>query len=210
MTRTTEWVVSLETAEPGWLLVPSDLSSHERDTWIAEISDELRTAWADGWQDGYEATVRHWLEIALEDRDTSAAHMVFQVWPVFAPVAALGRVIVVPSREAPAWTKIDGVVHRVHAASVGPGLQWARRRTVIDDEGEKYELCSLSYVFDDGESTLIVALEETAVELVSRILTGFVGLLDSIRMETENGDSFASVEPRGILEDSPWTLEEAT
>lgn len=207
MQRPDQWRVSLETVEPGWLLVPTSMDDQAQTTWVTERTAELRTMWGEEWQPGYDEAVTGLLTAAAQERTSSDAALLFQVWPVAAPIAVMCRVGVLENNGLPPWGEWLGVAHRIEAPNIGPGVQYTHQRTHTGDDQETVEVFSMAYVFDDGESVLVAALQESPALILNELQQGFVGLLDSLRLEAADGTVFNSKEPAGILDDGPWPLE---
>ncbi len=203
------WTVSLDTVSPGWLRIPTLTDSDAREQWIAERTDDLRGMWEKDWQEGYEAAVPEQLRAAAEERLASDVSMLFQIWPVRVPATVMCRVAILVNDTVYPWNEWSGVAHRVEAPHVGPGVQYTHHRYYVDEDGQRTDLFSLAFVFDDGESLLVVTLQESPAPAISAVLEGFIGLLDTLRMETADGTPFVSREPKGILDDGPWRLEDA-
>lgn len=199
--------LTLETIEPGWLLLPEGLTSPRRESWIADATRALRAAWGELWRPEHENVVPALLEQGLADRDASPSPAVFQVWPIFAPLVALCRVTALPSEAAPPWSDLGGVLHRIETAGLGPGVQWTLRGGKTLEDGSSTETVAVHYAFDDGDMTIIVGVDETLAALFVRMLPGLHGMLETIRIERADGTPFRGAEPTGVLEDVPWQIE---
>lgn len=210
-----EWALDIsdDLEVPGWLYLPSGPSSAESSEWMAQAVEMLSPIiGAERWdgKPASEADVRELLAAGLDARALSDAVAMFQVWPVLMPVSVTCVVNILDSSALPDWGETDAVIHRAESPHVGPGLQCSTTRTV-SAEADEFELMSVHFVFDNGEVALMLSLEESFPVLVTRALPGFVLLKDVIRMaRCSDGKPFASVEPLGILDDSPWTWEGTT
>ncbi|SEE90336.1 hypothetical protein [Ruania alba] len=200
------WTATVETVAPGWLLVPAGMDDAARAQWVDGRATELRDIWGAEWTHDYDDDVRSLLDAAAGERSESDALLLFQVWPVFAPIACMCRIAVLPNDGLPPWDTWDGVAHRVEAPHVGPGVQYTERRVYTDDGGE-VEVFSTAFVFNDGATALVVALQEMPAPVLNDVRAGFIGLLDSLRLESADGTVFTSDEPAGIYDDGPWRLE---
>lgn len=206
------WAIDLvdEIEVPGWLYVPRDMSPNERLEWIKAAESDL--VGEQGWDsqpiDAEE--VRRMLEAALADRDATDSVAMFQVWPTFGGDAAVCHVGVFPTAEMPNWIDSDAVVHRFEAPNIGPGIQCSTKRNLPTDGGPDIELSGVHFVFNDGESTLVVSLAEAFEPLTVYALRGVLALLHSLRLiRPDSGEQFQSVPPSGVLEESPWRFEES-
>ncbi|WP_159620947.1 hypothetical protein [Ruania rhizosphaerae] len=207
MTEPDRWSVGLETVAPGWLLIPAGMSEEDRTAWVDARVAELREAWGAEWGPGSEDRVRSLLVAGAEERSESDALLLFQVWPVFAPIAAMCRIAVLPNDGLPPWSEWGGVAHRVEAPHVGPGVQYTERHEREMGGAGLHEVFSTALVFNDDRSALVIALQEMPAIVLNDIRDGFVGLLDSIRLQAPDGSAFASQEPAGVLDDGPWRVE---
>lgn len=195
---------------PGWFQLPTDLDDAGRAAWTDACAAEVHTLLA---SDDPEVEVvgdddvRRLLAAALELRATSPSLAIFQVWPVSLPATVQCHVNILASADLPDWSTVgDAVVlFPIEAEHIGPGLQLAVRRTVVD-EGETVELMSLHYVFDDGDATLMLSLEESLPPLIGAALPGLVGLKDTLRMVREDGTPFVSRAPEGVEPADIWPM----
>ncbi|UFU07089.1 hypothetical protein [Ruania halotolerans] len=208
----TPWTVDVvdDLQIPGWFYVPAGMSATEESAWLAACLDELPTAIGTAGLDGAELGPEDVLPIlreALEVRSTSPSHGIFQVWPTRAPAAVTCHITILARADAPRWTELDAVVHAIEAPHIGPGLQCSIRGTV-DRDGVSIETASVHLVFDDGETTLMLSINESVAALVALALPGLVALMESIRLVGPEGASFRSRAPSGIVEDPPWQIEE--
>lgn len=210
-----EWVLDVvdDIEMPGWVFVPEGLTAQEQATWTDEITgallDALDTTGWDG-QDISEADVRQVLAAALEERASSPSLAMFQVWPLPAAAAVMCHISVHPSDDLPDWTTLeDVVVHAVAAPHIGPGLQCTVRVRERGAGGEEFELVSVHQIFDDGDLTLVLSLDEAPALLMAPALPGLLALAGVVRMHRGDGTPFVSVAPPSIPDESPWQLEDA-
>lgn len=208
-----EWTLDVvEDVEiPGWIYIPSDMTPEEREAWIAGSAHSIADIVGDKGFDGEDisfADVQPLLEAALEMRDEADSSFMFQIWPVYGPASVVCYITVLPSADLPDWTEISDVVHTVDAPHIGPGLQCSTRRNVVADDGTELELSSVHLVFDNGDATLLVSVDEAIAELVACALPGLTILKEVLAMKRDDGVPFQSVSPSGVLQGSPWRLED--
>ena len=87
-----KWAVELvdDLDVPGWLPVPEGLTPAERERWVDETSSMLDELVGTPRWDGEATTIediRGLLQMALDERETSEAYALFQVWPVMSAAA---------------------------------------------------------------------------------------------------------------------------
>jgi hypothetical protein len=201
------WSLAVQTTEPGWLMLPDGLERDAREPWVAEAAAELRAAWGELWQPEHDDVVPRLLAQALDDRAASPSIAVFQVWPIFAPVAAMCRITVVPTAVAPPWREMGGVLQPIEAAGLGAGLQWTHGSEMTLPDGSTIDMVSVHFAFDDGETTVIVGVDETLAALFVRMQPGLRGMLDTVRVERAGGSPFEAHAPEGFLRDETWPIE---
>lgn len=195
-------------AVPGWYLVPPDLDAQLQREWTDACVEDLRVLLSSEDPDDEpvaEHDVRALLAAALDLRASSPSVAIFQVWPVRLAATVQCHVTILASADLPNWSEVEGVsLFPVEGEHLGPGLQCAVRREDPDDG----ELLSLHYVFDDGDSALLLSLDESLAPLIGAALPGFVMLKDVLRMTRADGRQFAAVAPTGVAIDEEWALED--
>lgn len=211
--QTDDWVLDIvEDMEiPGWIYVPDQMTPDQREGWIAGSAHSVAEIVGDKGFDGEDITfadVRPLMEAALEMRDEADSVAMFQVWPARGPASVVCYVTVLPSSGLPDWFEISDVVHSVEAAQIGPGLQCMTRREVIAEDGTPLEVSSVHLVFDNGDVTMMLSIDEAIAELVTLALPGLLILKEIIAMQSSDGVPFRSLPPSGITEDAPWRLED--
>ena len=194
---------------PGWLFLPPDLDAAGRQQWVAGcVSDLVGTSlWDEGVVTADLAT--RLLEEALEQRAESESAAMLQVWPPLAGHTAMCHVNLFPSEGLPAWTELeDAVVQPTDSPHLGPGLEVIASRKLTLDDGEVVDLTGVHFVFDDGELTVMVSLDETLTTLIAIALPALVALLHNLRVVNAAEDTvFEAVAPTGLLVEGPWDFE---
>lgn len=197
---------------PGWFYVPSGLEASEAAGWVEDCMGTLPAVIGDKDFDGNPINpeeVRAALRSVLDLRASAESVAMFQVWPVRGPAAVTCHVNIVASSALPNWSQLnDAYMHRIEAPHVGPGMHCATRRTITVAE-EQVDLASVHKIFDNGDVTLILSIQESIAALVSCALPGLLSLQEVIRMERADGRPFESVPLMGVLEDGAWPFEEA-
>ncbi|QOR71293.1 hypothetical protein IM660_03030 [Ruania alkalisoli] len=195
---------------PGWFYVPGNMSSSEQREWLAACLEALPTAIGTRGYDGNEIgpdDVLPSLREALEIRSTSPSHGIFQVWPTRGPGSVFCHVTILDTAVAPRWSELDAVCHSIDAPHIGPGLQCSIEG-VVERDGTRMDTASVHLVFDDGETTLMLSINESFAPLVAYALPGLVALMESVRMVDAGGRQFRSIAPSGLLEEAPWNVED--
>ncbi len=194
---------------PGWLFLPPDLDAAGRQQWLAACVSDL-----DGtplWDEGVVTTelATQLLEEALAHRAEAESVAMLQVWPPLAGHTAMCHVNFFPSDGLPSWTEMeDAVVQPTDAPHLGPGLEVITSRKLTLDDGEVVDLTGVHFVFDDGELTVMVSLDETLTTLISIALPALVALIHNLRVVNAAEDTvFEAVAPAGLLVEGPWDFE---
>ena len=132
-----------------------------------------------------------------------------QVWPPLAGHTAMCHVNLLPSEGMPSWTEMeDAVVQPTDSPHLGPGLEVITSRKLTLDDGEVVDLTGVHFVFDDGELTVMVSLDETLTTLISIALPALVALIHNLRVVNAAEDTvFEAVAPAGLLVEGPWDFE---
>lgn len=185
------WQARCSTTQAGWLGIPR-LAEHEGDAWITARAAELRDDWAERWQPEHAAMVGEMLRAALERRGDDL--LVFQVWPVRAPIAATVRIGGLASAQLPDWRRVEGIVQLIDAPGIGPGVQLTRSH----DEGEGVRSGTVDLVFDDGADAVMVRVEPTLRELLDMLAPGLAGVLASLEVDRPDGTRFRALPPAGV------------
>jgi len=194
----------------GWVFVPTGIEPQDHERWIRETASKLGEVVGNEGFEGETVTfedVRPILQNALDERERAHSVAMFQVWPVQGPAAVYCHVSILSNDGLPDWTEIGAVVHSIEAPHIGPGLQVATRRT-IEVEGDPVELASVNLVFDNGEVTLLLTIDESLAPLVAYALPGLLLLMESIRLVRADGVPFVSERQVSLVEDPPWRFEE--
>lgn len=207
-----EWALDLvEDIEiPGWLFLPEGLTPEERTQWVGRAMEEIARVSDGTLGDGQDATaaeVRDVLEWGLEERLNSPSLAVLQVWPMRHPTAAMCHINVLPSAELPVWSETEARVHPIEAPHIGPGLQCSVPSVVWED-GQRFDLLSQHLIFDNGDVTLMLSLDEAPAPLITFALPGLFMLMDNLRMVGRDGVRFTSIPVAGMVEEAPWKVEE--
>ena len=194
---------------PGWVFIPEDLSLAEQELWLTEVTtalcDYIRAA--EPQQSGaLESEVRSVLEAGLVARARSDSYLMYQVWPVAAPAATMCHVNLAASEDIP-WSQMEGTFHEAHAQYVGPGTQFSRH-DVIESEYGSLEVVAVHFIFDDGDTALMMHLEESLSSLISPSLVRFAVFKDSVRVVRGDGRYFASRPRPGVVADEVWPDED--
>lgn len=211
MTQSTWSLDLVEDIEvPGWLFIPKDMDDEQRNEWVSTVLDDL--IGKEGW-DGEPIAKDEALDVltsGIAESDAADSIATFQVWPPLSGDIATCHIGLYPSAEMPDWIDSDAIVHRFDAPHIGPGIQCSTKREVVNDDGPNVPLAGVHFVFDDGESTLVVSVAEGYEPLTVYALRGAMALLATLRLvRSSDGKSFRSVEFDGVLEDSPWQFEES-
>lgn len=207
-----EWGIDLaeDIDVPGWLFIPEGMDSRERARWVKESLDEvsrISDGALGGGRDTTESEVRAVLEWGIEERRRSPSLAVFQVWPMRYPTAVMSHINVVPSAGLPSWAQSEAVVHPIEAPHVGPGLQCTVKDVVWED-GQRFDLTSMHLIFDNGDVTLMLSIDEAPTPLITFALPGLFMLMDNITMARRDGLPFSSIAADDVLQPGPWQVEE--
>lgn len=195
---------------PGWLFLPVGLSSDDREQWLADVLPDI--VGTPGW-DGEPVTepfARELLTLALDRRAASDSLAMFQVWPAVGYDTVMCHVDILASDGLPDWSHTDAVVHNVVAPHIGPGIQCSTRRIVSVDEEMEVELTSLHFIFDNGEVTLLLSLDEAPAPMISLATPAFVLLMSNLGMLwSGDGTTFEAIAPTGVVDGGAWPFEES-
>jgi len=194
---------------PGWLLLPPELDPAQRQQWVSDAADDLEglTTWEGDPVSRGELT--ELLEEGLELRDGSQSLVMFQIWPPLAKRTAICHINILASDGLPAWAELqDAVVQPVEAAHLGEGLQLVTQDTVTLEGVEGVSITGLHFIFDNGEVTVMLSLDETLTPLVSGNLASLVALMENVKVvNTRDNTIFVGVRPEGLLVEEPWDFE---
>lgn len=187
-------ILTAQSANPGWLLVPAD--ADER--WIDETAAALRVE-KDG-PHADEPLLRLLLNAAREHRRDEDA-LFFQLWPTAAPVcvfvhAAVGAVDPATLPGAP-----DALPYE--AAGLGPGIMVPFTQRVAETD-----IWGVEYVFHDGRQGVSVHVEATLPEILAPLMPAIHELVQSLRLTGDDGREFAAMPP-ALAEngaDGSWTV----
>ncbi len=196
---------------PGWLFLPEGLEADEQRQWVSTALGELAGTTGLDARPLDVTGARELLESARAERAASDSHAMFQVWPSFRGETVTCHLNILASGGLPEWTEPsdDAVVHPADATHIGPGLQCTTRRVVELQDGRQVELTGVHFLFDNGDVTLLLSLDEAATPLIARALPAFVMLTQNLRMERKaDGAPFEAVPPQGLVADGPWPFEE--
>lgn len=212
MTNEAAWVIELADEDldlEGWRFLPPDLDAESREAWLTESAADIdgMVGWDEDEVTAEEA--RELLEQALEMRARSEAVAMLQVWPPFDGQTAMCHVNILPSAAMPPWTELDdAVVQPTDAPHLGAGLHVVTQRTVPAVDGGEIEITGVHFIFDNGEITVMLSLDETLTPLVGLSMPGLVALTHNIRVvSTAGGAPFQGLAPQGLLVDEPWDFE---
>ena len=205
-----KWAVELvdDLDVPGWLPVPEGLTPAECERWVDETSSMLDELVGTPRWDGEATTIediRGLLQMALDERETSEAYAMFQVWPVMSAAAVMCHLHVVESESGPDMSQWDGVVHAAEADHIGPGAQLSSRKE-LNFEGGSVIIESVNFAFSDGEALLLLGVDECIPQLTTSVVRGLVALKDVLRMVREDGRVFQSVPLPGVPVDESWPI----
>lgn len=194
---------------PGWLFLPPDLDAAGRQQWLAACVSDLEGTPL--WDEGVVTTelATQLLQEALMHRAEAESAAMLQVWPPLAGHTAMCHVNLLPSAGMPSWTEMeDAVVQPTDSPHLGPGLEVITSRKLTLDDGEVVDLTGVHFLFDDGELTVMVSLDETLTTLISIALPALVALIHNLRVVNAAEDTvFEAVAPAGLLVEGPWDFE---
>lgn len=207
-----KWTVELvdDLDVPGWIPVPEGLTYPERERWIDSTSDRLEYLVGTPRWDGEKsrtADIRELLQMSLDERETSDAYALFQVWPVMSAAAVTCHLYLVESDSLPDIAKWDGTLHAANAENIGPGVQLSVRNELLFDGGAIL-LESVNYMFTDGEVSLLVGVDECIPQLAASVVRGLSIFKDLLRVVREDGKVLESVLPPGAPIDESWPIED--
>lgn len=207
-----DWTLDLVDEDlelPGWRFLPPDLDAAEREQWLAESAADLEGS--PGWDEEVVTAqrARELLEEALDQRGISESLAMLQVWPPLGGQTAMCHVNILPSEAMPSWTELDdAVVHATDSAHLGPGLEVITNRTITLEGVDDVEVTGVHFIFDDGEVTVMVSLDETLTTLIAFTLPALVALIHNLRVVNKTDDTaFQAIAPQGLLVESPWDFE---
>lgn len=194
---------------PGWLFLPPDLDAVGRQQWMEACVSDLEGTPL--WDEGVVTTelATRLLGEAMEQREEAASVAMLQVWPPLANHTAMCHVNLFPSEGLPSWTEMeDAVVQPTDSPHLGPGLEVITSRNLTLEDGEVVDLTGVHFVFDDGELTVMVSLDETLTTLIAIALPALVALIHNLRVVNTSEDTvFEAVAPAGLLVEGPWDFE---
>lgn len=207
-----EWVLDLVDEElelPGWRFLPTDLNEADQLQWLAESVADLEGS--PGWDEEVVTAdgARELLLEALEQRAGSESLAMLQVWPPLAGQTAMCHVNIVASEAMPSWTDMeDAVVHPADSPYLGPGVEVITNRKVTLEGVDDVDVTGVHLIFDNGEITVMLSLDETLTALISITLPALVALMQNLRvLNTADGTTFQAIAPPGLLVEAPWDFE---
>lgn len=210
----TDWVIQLVDPDldlEGWRFLPTDLDAESREQWLAESVAELEGMV--GWDDDQVTAeqARDLLEQALDMRGQAQSLAMFQVWPPLGGQTAMCHVNILPSAAMPTWTDLDdAVVQPTDAPHLGPGLHVVTQRVVTAEEGVEVEITGVHFIFDNGEITVMMSLDETLTPLIGLTMPALIALTHNVRVVNAADDSpFEGVAPQALTVERPWDFEGA-
>lgn len=194
---------------PGWRFLPPDLDAADQQQWVSESVADL--AGTPGWDQEVVTAegARALLLEALSQRGESESLAMMQVWPPLAGQTAMCHVNILSSEAMPSWTDLDdAVVHPTDSPHLGSGLHVITSRTGTLEGVEGVEVTGVHFIFDDGEITVMLSLDETVTALISIVLPALVALMHNLRVvNSADGTVFKGIVPQGLLVESPWDFE---
>ncbi|MGF3057206.1 hypothetical protein [Microbacterium sp. YY-01] len=188
-----EPTLHLSTVDSGWLLVPAlDADSAHAQEWIDQSAQELAAAMPAGWTHDQDQLARLALYRGLESRRERDEYM-FLVWPAPAPACVLVHVTLgTLVDDHPLPGPGDGILY--HADGLGYGVQ-----IPVAEEHAEGATLGVQFVFVQGREAVVVDVEPTAVSLLSLIVNGLHGMVQSLRVTYADGSEFIADRPQ-ILE----------
>lgn len=192
--------IEATTTEQGWIEIPEALSAAERQVWLEGSVGELRSVWGDAWDERADVMVPTMLLESLEQRPD--AHLVFEVWPFFAPARGRVRISMTEPSSLPDFEALGFSLIPYDDAAVGPGLMVVRQRSASADDAEDVRLVDWGVVFDDGTQALFVQVDTLPAFFFVRMLAGLHGLVMGLRVTLPGGALFQARPSRHAIVDS--------
>ncbi len=207
-----EWTLDLVDQDlelPGWRFLPADLDAADREQWLTESVADLEGS--PGWDEEVVTAegARELLLDALDQRTASESLAMLQVWPPLAGQTAMCHINILPSEAMPSWTDLDdAVVQPTDSPHLGHGVEVITNRKVTLEGVDDVDVTGVHFIFDNGEITVMVSLDETLTALISITLPALVALMHNLRVVNQaDGTTFQAVAPQGLLVDAPWDFE---
>lgn len=183
--------VTDDVALPGWVFLPERLAADAQPLWLERAAASVRAAigdvdWAGEPID--DSSIREGLVAAYEVRSEAPAVAMFQVWPLPVPASVLCHVSLLSSEGLPDWTTLDDVVvHPIDDPNLGAGVQCVVRRVEELGDGESIDLVSIHLVFADGDTTLMLSLDEAPAPLIGAASPGLAMLASVLTVRRDDG-----------------------
>src|SRR5690625_2002348 len=194
------WQIS-EIEEPdSWLPVPRGLSEEDQIDWVAEVILRLKSEWGPAWDDEFAPSLASVLSAVSTDRseDDGPAYL---CWPVAFPVCTVITVDVVDSAEVPDWEADGYDVRYYETENLGPGILCTREREGRV-AGQAAEIVATSFVFDDGRSSVLIAIDDVPVNIATLLNPDAQHFVASVALTRPDGLSFRAVPSRAVLTDA--------
>lgn len=201
----TTWRMSASTTAPGWLGMPRLGGDDDARSWVVARTDGLRSAFGDRWTPELEHVVPALLAAGLERRSPDDL-LSWQVWPGAMPVFATVHARIVASDAIPDWRDSGGTVAPFESAALGSGVQ-VSGAAPLDDVRAGATAAFVLYAFDDGASTVVIAVEPTLAEVLALTMTGLRALVDGMEVERGDGSAFRAVPPPAFVSADGWPIE---
>lgn len=195
------WHCTAPIDRPGWLVMPRIGDQRADAAWLAERSAGARTAFGERWSAQHEEIVPTLLRAGLDRREPGDL-FAWQVWPLALPIFATVQARIIPSSLVPTWTDRDGALQPTSSAGLGDGVQVLAATPLPGYEEAK--VGTSVFVFDDGESALLVVLSPMPQELLALTLPGLRQVLDRMELTRPDGSRFQGVPADSFVEAEGW------
>jgi hypothetical protein len=200
-----QWQCTASTDRPGWLAMPALGDAAADAAWLADRLAGARIAFGERWSEEHEALVPELLRAGLDRREPGDL-FAWQVWPLALPIFAAVQARIVPSGLVPDWSGQEGSAQPITSAGLGDGVQLVAATALRGYE--QLVLGSTAFLFDDGESTLLVALAPAPRELIALAAAGLRQVVDRLELTRPDGSRFRGLpSSRFVVEAGGWGSE---
>ncbi|WP_306232997.1 hypothetical protein [Agrococcus beijingensis] len=197
-----QWRSTASTDRPGWLAMPRLGDEAADAAWLADRIAGARVAFGERWSDQHEQLVPELLRAGLDRREQGDL-FAWQVWPLALPIFATVQARIMPSGLVPRWSEHDGSLQPISSAGLGEGVQLLA--TAPLPGYERAVLGSTAFVFDDGDSAVMIALAPTPQELMALAASGLRQVVDRMEVTRPDGSRFIGLpSERFVVEADGW------
>lgn len=201
-----EWQIAAEVVTPGWVEVPPG-GSEGGDSWIEAAIAEVEGFWQGQWDPAVRSEVEQILSEAGAGRAPEEA-LSLLYWPVKVPVAIGVRLRVLPTVPLELWRDAGFDIVRYDAALIGSGAQCTQTAEIADAAGEPMQVVTASWLFTQGDDSVVVSVDPAPAELFMHMIGGLEGLLQSVALTRSDGSAFSGQPVDGLArtDTDEWEL----